>query len=274
MVSKYTAIFGSLSFVLHYSHDIGVLLTSSYEYPGRYTRWTVGFTAPALMLSGRGNQFKVQALNERGKILQEMILDRIKPVDDAFMVTSLQGDSFSGEILRSEKYFPEEERSKQPSLFSVVRTISAIFQSEDAGQLGLYGAFGYDLAFQFEKIVFKKPRDNDQQDLILYLPDEILVLDNVKKDAWKIKYDFIDRKSQRTTFGLARTVKPDPYQPQLDSQKDSFKARDNQQGDYAQSVVQAKEQFKVGNLFEVVLSQIFRAPVVKDKPSDIFRRYS
>jgi anthranilate synthase len=33
-------------------NQVGVLLTSSYEYPGRYSRWTVGFVAPALQIEG------------------------------------------------------------------------------------------------------------------------------------------------------------------------------------------------------------------------------
>ena len=32
--------------------NLGVLLTSSYEFLGRYARWTVGFTAPALQIEG------------------------------------------------------------------------------------------------------------------------------------------------------------------------------------------------------------------------------
>lgn len=43
----------------------GVLLTSSYEFPGRYARWTIGFSDPPLELSGVGREFKVRALNDR-----------------------------------------------------------------------------------------------------------------------------------------------------------------------------------------------------------------
>ena len=35
-------------------HRRGVLLSSNYDYPGRYTRWDLGFTAPPLELSARG----------------------------------------------------------------------------------------------------------------------------------------------------------------------------------------------------------------------------
>jgi hypothetical protein len=44
--------------------------------------------------------------------------------------------------------FAEEERSRQPSIFSVLRALVALFQHPDEPYLGLYGAFGYDLAFR------------------------------------------------------------------------------------------------------------------------------
>ena len=47
----------------------GVLLTSSYEYPGRYTRWDIGFVDPPLSLECRGRNFHISALNERGCFL-------------------------------------------------------------------------------------------------------------------------------------------------------------------------------------------------------------
>ncbi|CAM9607418.1 unnamed protein product [Choristocarpus tenellus] len=43
----------------------GVLLSSSYEFPGRYARWTLGFVDPPLELSGSGRNFRVRALNAR-----------------------------------------------------------------------------------------------------------------------------------------------------------------------------------------------------------------
>src|SRR4051812_13565838 len=44
---------------------IGVLLSSSFEYPGRYTRWDIGFCDPPLSLTSRGRNFTVAASNAR-----------------------------------------------------------------------------------------------------------------------------------------------------------------------------------------------------------------
>lgn len=38
----------------------------------------------------------------------------------------------------------------------------------------------YDLTFQFDTIPLKHERDGNQKDLLLYLPDKILVVDQVR----------------------------------------------------------------------------------------------
>src|SRR5437870_7878507 len=59
----------------------GVLLASSYEYPGRYTRWDMGFVDPPLVLSGRDRGFRIDALNARGRVLLPPIADALRTLD-------------------------------------------------------------------------------------------------------------------------------------------------------------------------------------------------
>src|SRR6187431_1636770 len=47
----------------------GVLLSSNYDYPGRYTRWDLGLSDPLLEVVSRGRQLQVNALSDRGKLL-------------------------------------------------------------------------------------------------------------------------------------------------------------------------------------------------------------
>ena len=47
----------------------GVWFSSSFEFPGRYTRWDMGFADPPLVLSARGRTVAVEALNGRGEVL-------------------------------------------------------------------------------------------------------------------------------------------------------------------------------------------------------------
>ena len=59
------------------SHE-GVILASSYEFPGRYARWTLGFIDPPLKIESRGLDFTVTALNDRGKVLLPVIHEALK----------------------------------------------------------------------------------------------------------------------------------------------------------------------------------------------------
>src|SRR3954468_7297882 len=51
----------------------GALFSSSYEYPGRYTRWDIGFVDPPLALTTRDRAFRLDALNARGTVLLDVV---------------------------------------------------------------------------------------------------------------------------------------------------------------------------------------------------------
>lgn len=166
-------------------------------------------------------------------------------------------------------------RPTQPSLFSVVRSLIDMFGYEDGdGQLGLYGAFGYDLTFQFEPIKQSQVRDESQRDILLYLPDEILVVDQDKRDAWTIKYDF--NVKGKSTQGMPRVGDVEPFEPFDEEDAEAvaaFTDRDTPKGEFAESAERAKREFAVGNLFEAVLSQTFCNKLTEESPpSTIFRR--
>jgi anthranilate synthase len=103
--------------------------------------------------------------------------------------------------------------------------------------------------------------------MVLFLPDELIVVDNQKNDAWTVQYDFSS--GSVSTIALARDPSQSPFEPFIEGTP--FVERDSNKGNYAASVIKAKEQFRVGNLFEVVLSQVFRHKLTT-KPSTVFRR--
>jgi len=153
-----------------------------------------------------------------------------------------------------------------------VRCLVELFGYEDGdNQLGLYGAFGYDLTFQFEPIKLSQLRDDSQRDILLYLPDDIIVVDQDRRDAWKISYDFfVDGKS---TQGVERSGSIDSFKAFDDGNQESFSSRDTPEAEFSASVEKAKHEFAVGNLFETVLSQTFREKLDEDTtPSVLFRR--
>jgi anthranilate synthase len=242
----------------------GVLLASSYEYPGRYTRWDMGFVDPPLALTARNREFRLEALNARGRVLLAPAAAALRALD-AVERLSATDDSLEGAIRAPAGRFVEEERSRQPSVFSLLRALSALFRHPDEPHLGLYGAFGYDLAFQFEPIRLRLERPPDQRDLLLYLPDELVIVDHRRELATVRRYDF--EVGGRSTAGLPRTGGAAPYVGPT-----SVPDRgDHAPGEYAAMVRLARESFARGDLFEVVPGQTFREACPLP-PSELFRR--
>jgi anthranilate synthase len=243
----------------------GVLFSSSFEFPGRYTRWDMGFVDPPLMLTSRGRTFAVEALNERGRVLLPALADHLAKLAAAD-IHQAGGGRLDGEIRESATRFPEEERSRQPSVFSVLRALGELFASPEDEHLGLYGAFGYDLVFQFEPMTLRLPRPADQRDLVLYLPDEILIVDHMRQQSALYRYEF--ETGGRSTDGLERATPPAPYR--VDPAAAPAES-DHGPGEYAAMVRRAKEAFVRGDLFEVVPGQLLAAKC-PDPPSLVFHR--
>jgi anthranilate synthase len=242
----------------------GALLASSYEYPGRYTRWDLGFVDPPVVLTARGRRFRAEALNARGRVLVPAIARALSTLD-AVATFATSPDGLEGEVRAAAGRFPEEERSHQPSVFSLLRALVDLFFHEGEPHLGLYGAFGYDLAFQFEPIRLRLERPASQRDLVLYLPDELIVVDHRREVAQRRRYEF--EVDGRATDGLPREGKTRAYAGAAESPR----AGDHAPGDYAALVRVAREAFKRGDLFEVVPGQTFFAGSPRP-PSEIFRR--
>ena len=243
---------------------LGVLLTSSFEYPGRYTRWDIGFCDPALSFTGRQRGFEVRACNERGAVLIPAVASALERCD---AVADVAADSHAviGTVRVSDEWFPEELRSKQPTLFSVVRALVDLFRSPDDAHLGFYGAFGYELAFQFDPIRLSMPRDEGDRNLVLFLPDDILVVDHRRQVATRYRYEF--EVGGRRTHALARTGSRTPYVAARAVEREC----DHAPGAYAATVRDAIGAFRRGDLFEVVPGQMFFEPCAAP-PSVLYQR--
>ena len=64
----------------------GVLLSSSYEYPGRYTRWDMGFVDPPLVVTSLSDQVQIQALNQRGELLLAPVREALNQLEEVSLV--------------------------------------------------------------------------------------------------------------------------------------------------------------------------------------------
>ncbi len=266
----------------------GVLLGSSFDFPGRYSRWDIGFINPPLVITARGRKLSIEALNRRGRVLLPEILRAVEhcaAADRALLrEITTEDDAVHLRVAEPEKTFSESLRSRQPSVFSVLRAIIAHFGSDADSHLGFYGAFGYDLAFQFEAVHLNaavRAADSGAgtaRDMVLYLPDDLVVVDHHSRVAHRIRYEFVCRRRDQkgavrdaqeldTTGGMARDGTSLPWVPAINTGSNC----DHQPGEYVGTVNRALEYFRQGKLFEVVPGQVFRQ-ACQDSPSRVFQR--
>ncbi len=243
----------------------GFYLSSGYEYPGRYSRWEFASTRPPLEIVSFDRRIEFRPLNARGEIINQILAPLLEthPHWDSFGMES--GGVLGGTLKPLPKLFPEEERSKQPSVFSILRVLIEEFRTEKDSRLGLVGAFGYDLLFQFEPVEKKLPRSG-HKDLYLFLCDDIWFVDRKREQIERYQYDF--ERGGLSTLALdrgAQAIAAPPSAPPGPIESDHTEA------EYMANVETVRQGMRRGDYYEVVLRQTFRTPY-SGKASTLFTR--
>ena len=242
----------------------GFYLSSGYEYPGRYSRWDIASARPPLEIVSFENKVELRPLNTRGEILNRILLpvlegnphwESLKVVDSAI----------TGILKPPAALFSEEERSKQPSVLAVIRTLIEEFKIGEDARLALVGAFGFDLLYRFDPIEQKKPREWPK-DLHLFLCDDIWFMDRKKEVIERYQYDF--EHENNSTAGHARDGVQTPLPP---SKPAGEIVSDHTPEEYIKNVETVREGMRRGDYFEVVLRQTYSTPFT-EKPSQLFER--
>ena len=104
----------------------GCVFSSNYEYPGRYMRWDTAIVDPPLVVSAKGRDMRIEALNARG----EKLLDGIAPVVEALPEATefVRAPALvTLTVAEPTRIFTEEERSRAPTVFTVLRAIVSLF---------------------------------------------------------------------------------------------------------------------------------------------------
>src|ERR1700754_3883670 len=240
----------------------GVVLSSGTTVPGRYESFDLGFSDPPLVLETSGVNFALSALNARGEVLIAFLGDVLR--EPCVVISERSAARLAGHILRGAAPVEEDQRTRRASVMSLVRDLIAAFSANDDGLLGLYGAFAYDLVFQIEDIVQKRAREQDQRDIVLYVPDRLLAYDRATGRGVVLSYEFAW--NGKSTQGLPRTSAESIY---AKSSRQGF--ADHAAGEYQATVETARAAFARGDLFEAVPGQLFAEPCERS-PAEVFQR--
>jgi anthranilate synthase len=253
------------AFIPHLDRRRGMVMASTYAYPGRYREGLSAFADPPLVLEGRGRTASLEALNDRGRLILPT-LARVLTGTSGIESLEQTADRATVTLAPMAPWFPEDARSRQPSLFTVVRALLAALRLDDDPILGLHGAFGHDLGLAFEAIAHAKPRPANHRDMVLYLPDRVLTFDPAAGQGMAHEYDF-ETADGLSTVGLPRETADTPAPRGLANGAED----DMAPGAYAALVAELKEDFAAGDLFEAVPSRLFRR-ACSETPSGLYRR--
>lgn len=238
------------------ARERGVFFSSGIEYPGRYTRWQIGVVRPPLELIGRGRRLEVRALNPRGRVLLPMVTPVLSAAPEV-SVAEADTDRLVLEVASSTEVFPEEQRSLQPTVLTPVRSLLEAFRGFDDPLLGLYGAFGYDLIFQFDPVPLRHPRGESDKTLHLFLPDVIYALDRQKESLFRYDYRFCRDGADTAS---AASVSLEPLQPTEEGGGGAGPIQVNYSDEaFAELVEAARARMAAGDVYEVVLHRRFSA---------------
>src|SRR5438067_1733056 len=252
------------SFLRELDEYRGLYLTSGYVYPVHYSRWYIVSVWPPLDLTAFQREVTFRPLNERDAAINRMLGSVLAdhPHWDDFRE---EDGTLRGRLKPMPKVFPEEERSKQPSVFSILRALTQELHSEHDDKLAFAGAFGYDLLFQFEPIPLRLPRES-RRDLQLFLCDDIIYMDRKREQIERFTYEF--EHNGITTQGMERTAERVPPAPVREPAP--ITSNHTPEEDMA-NVEVVREGMRRGDYYEVVLAQTFRTPYA-GKASELFQR--
>ncbi|MBI5263077.1 MAG: anthranilate synthase component I [Bradyrhizobium sp.] len=240
----------------------GVVLSSGTTVPGRYESFDLGFADPPLVLETKGFDFALEALNARGQVLIAFLADVLN--EPCVVVSEKTSTRLAGHIIRGEAPVEEDQRTRRASVMSLVRALIAAFSATEDPLLGLFGAFAYDLVFQIEDLVQKRPREADQRDIVLYVPDRLLAYDRATGRGVVLSYDFAW--NGKSSAGVARETAESVY-----SHTDRQGFADHAPREYQATVETARAAFARGDLFEAVPGQLFAEPCERS-PAEVFQR--
>ncbi len=172
----------------------------------------------------------------------------------------------------------EEDRSRRPTVFSALREIIAAFAADDP-HLGLYGAFGYDLAFQFEPVTLATTVPTASVTWSCTCPTNCSYWTASARTAIRYRYEFTVDGVSTAGPAAGHPAAPGRVHRATGGRGQPFVEADGPAADvpgppvpgtYARIVEQARERFVRGDLFEVVPSHVFRGPCAS--PAAFYQR--
>src|SRR5262252_5261654 len=174
-----------------------------------YGRYSLAVIDPPVIVEGKNERFRLQALNRRG---QDILAQTLSAADiPCCQQVQRSPQGLSGTVPCERRPVAEDERLHLNNISQVIRNLLHAFRC-DARFLGLYGAFAYDFVRLFEPLPDRLPAI-PTQDLRLFMPDMLLSYDHMRERAVLFVYDFLNSAMSAAELLRERFAELSPTEP-------------------------------------------------------------
>jgi len=207
-----------------------------------YGRQSVVVPSAALSVTGKNEEFCLEALTDTGR---EILKFFGKEDFEYAEGVRFEDGKISGRVQRGDlKNLNEDERIHSPNTSFAIRTVLNKFKGFSDEHAGLYGAFAYDFARNFESFG-DRFAGGGGPDFKLYLPSTVVFFDDIRERTVVKRFSFNGKND-----GLEESVFDSSF---VSSEVDSYE--DMSLDDYAGKVEYLIDEIKNGRLMQCVLSR-------------------
>jgi anthranilate synthase component 1 len=256
-------------------------LFESREYLSGSGALSFGTSRPALYLTGKDNNFRIEAVRNVG---ERMIgyFQKHRDIFDFCEEINFENKAIYGKVKQSEKSTDEQSRLLNVNQMYVLRAVSSTFKLASKPfrvTCGLLGSLSYDFVDQFEELGQNEQDILNNPDYELYFADNIFLMDHETNQGYVVvnimvtngDRDAIIQQGQECFdyyLNMARFNTPEPkkYKPGIEKT-----CTDTSQSEYESMVKTAKQHIIDGDIFQVVLSRTISEPC-PDEPLDVYKR--
>ncbi|MEN6306332.1 MAG: anthranilate synthase component 1 [Anaerohalosphaeraceae bacterium] len=242
---------------------------------------TFATAQPALYLTGKGTQFRIEALTPAGRRILRYLASNPRRFSFCDLI-SFEQDRIVGSFRQPQQTIDEQSRLKSTNQMDVIRAVAFAFELASKPfriTCGLLGALSYDFIDQFEKLPASSSDILGNPDYELYFADNIFLMDHKKGQGFVVvnavvtngDRDQIYQEAMDTFDFYTNKVHDDMPQPKPCTAPLPGPNSDTSQQDYENMVLKAKQHIVDGDIFQVVLSRTHIEPCPAEA-LDVYRK--
>lgn len=262
----------------NYGEKNNSILLESGETVKNFGENSIGTADPCLRLVGRGDDFRIEGLNELG----HRFLDYMKGDFDFCDAVNYRKGLIEGTLKPERSEASESERLNQRTHMDIIRKVAFKFAPTLKPILhygGLFGAFAYDFVDQFEDLPRNKNDVVKDPEYEMFFADNLFMYDHLAKQIHFVANALVmdedgvgtHRRSLEKIEEYESFLHKKLIKPEKSARQPLQFTADISKKEYCEKVRKLKDHIVEGDIFQAVLSRSIMAEY-HSEPLDIYKR--